>query len=170
MMKKISQGKFEIYSTRVDAIDKFMQMQGLCREEINGYQRIEFYCTKKGKITVANSPSKHIENTYSTALYAEVIEQDKKTYVAYYTVYSHYNNALKIISLIMLIAMSVFAILSAIADFGKKTPYIILVLCYAFSVFQLINTLKEKKNAPRDSEIMIKELEKRVEAVNLWDK
>ena len=68
-MKKISQGKFEICATKTDAIDKFMQMQGLCREEINGYQRIEFYCTRKGKITVTNPPSRHIERTYSTSLY-----------------------------------------------------------------------------------------------------
>jgi len=169
-MKKINQGKFEICATKTDAIDKFMQMQGLCREEINGYQRIEFYCTNKGKITLTNPPSRHIENTYSTSLYGEIVEQDGKTYVAYYTVYSHYNNVLKIISLVMLIVMSVFAIVSAVADFGKKTPYVIVALCCAFCVFQLINTFKEKKNAPRDSEIMIKELEKRVEAVNLWDK
>lgn len=169
-MRKISQGKFEIFATKTDAIDRFMQMQGLCREEINDYQRIEFYCTKKGKITITNPPSKHIEHTYSTALYGEVIEQDGKIYVTYYTVYSYYNNILKIISLIMLSAMSVFAIVSAVADFGKKAPYFIFVLCFAFYVFQLINTLKEKKNAPRDSKIMVEELEKRVKAVNLWDK
>ena len=169
-MRKISQGKFEIFATKTDAIDRFMQMQGLCREEINDYQRIEFYCTKKGKITITNPPSKHIEHTNSTALYGEVIEQGGKIYVAYYTVYSYYNNILKIISLIMLSAMSVFAIVSAVADFGKKAPYIIFVLCCALYVFQLINTLKEKKNAPRDSKIMVEELEKRVNAVNLWDK
>lgn len=169
-MKKISQGKLQICATKADAIDKFMQMQGLCREGINDYQRIEFYCNKKGKITVTNPPSKHIEHTYSTALYGEVIEQDGKTYVAYYTVYSHYNNVLKIISLVMLTAMSVFAIVSAFADAGKKTPYILFVLCCALFVFQLINTIKEKKNAPKDSKIMVDELEKRVEAVNLWDK
>jgi len=169
-MKKISKGKFEISATKTNAIDKFMQMQGLCREEINGDQRIEFYCTKKGKITVTNPPSRHIEHTYSTALYGEVIEQDGKTYVAYYTVYSHYNNVLKIISLVMLTVMSVFAIVSTVADFGKKAPYIIFVLCCALFIFQLINTLKEKKNSPRDSEIMVRELKNRVDAVNLWDK
>lgn len=169
-MKKISQGKYELFTTKTDAIDKFMQMQGLCREEINDYQLIEFYCTRKGKITVTNPPSRHIERTYSTSLYGEVIEQDGKTYVSYYTVYSYYNNILKIISLVLLTVMSVFAILSAIADSSQKVPYIIFVLCGAFSIFQLINTLKEKKNSPRDSEIMVRELKNRVDAVNLWDK
>lgn len=169
-MKKISHGKFEIFTTKQDAISKFMQMQGFCREGIYDYQRIEFYCTKKGKITISNPPSKHIERTYSTSLYGEVIEQDGKTCVSYYTVYSHSNNILKIISLVILIATSIFAIALAIADYGKKIPFIIFVLCCTSFVFQLINTLKEKNNAPRDSEIMINELQKRVEAVNLWDK
>ncbi len=169
-MKKISQGEYELFTSKADAIDKFMQMQGLCREEINGYQRIEFYCNKKGKIAVTNPPSRHVEKTYSTALYGEVIERDGKTYVSYYTVYSHYNNVLKVISLVILIAMAVLAIVAAVADSGQKAPYFILVLCCAFFVFQLINALREKKNAPRDSEIMIKELEKKVEAINLWDK
>ncbi len=157
-------------TTKIDAIDKFMQIQGLCREEIDGYQRIEFYCNKKGKITVTNPPSRHIENTFSTSLYGEVIEQDGKTYVTYYTVYSHCNNILKIISLVMLTVMSIFAVISAVADIGEKAPYFIFIFCCALSVFQLIQTLKEKKNAPRDSKIMEEELEKRVEAVNLWDK
>lgn len=169
-MKKIDQGKYELFTTKADAIDKFVQMQSFCSEEINGYQRIEFYCTKKGEITVTNPPSRHIERTYSTALYGEVIEQDGKAYVSYYTVYSHYNNVLKIISIVMLTVMSVFAMVSAIADSAKKAPYIIFVLCCALFFFRLINTLKEKKNAPRDSKTMIAELEKRVDAVNLWDK
>ena len=70
----------------------------------------------------------------------------------------------------ILSVMSVFAMVSAIADSAKKAPYIIFVLCCALFFFRLINTLKEKKNAPRDSKTMIEELEKRVDAVNLWDK
>lgn len=62
-MKKIKQGEYELFTTKADAIDKFMQMQGLCREGFNDYQQIEFSCTKKGKITVTNPPSKYIKNT-----------------------------------------------------------------------------------------------------------
>ena len=36
--------------------------------------------------------------------------------------------------------------------------------------FKLFSATKEEKNSPMDSEILINELEKRVEAVNLWDK
>ena len=57
IMKKISQGQFEIRTTKVDAIDKFIQMQGVCREKINGENPIEFYCSKKGKIIITNPPT-----------------------------------------------------------------------------------------------------------------
>ena len=169
-MKKIEQGKYELFTTKEDAIVKLMQMQGLCREEISDYQRLEFYCSKKGKITVTNPPSKHIENTLSTTLYAEIIEQEGKTYVAYHTVYSNGNNVLKIISLVLLAAMSVLAVIFALGHSDKKAPFVVFALCCAFFILQLINTLKEKKSAPEDCRILIKELEKRVEAVNLWDK
>ena len=112
IMKKISQGQFEIRATKADAIDKFMQMQGVCREELSSENLIEFYCSKKGKIAITNPPKKHIEHTNSTNLYAEIIEQDGKTYITYYTVYSHFNNVLKIISLIMSISFFIKIFLS----------------------------------------------------------
>jgi len=170
IMKKISQGQFEIRTTKADAIDKFMQMQGVCREELSSENLIEFYCSKKGKIAITNPPKKHIEHTNSTNLYAEIIEQDGKTYITYYTVYSHFNNVLKIISLTMLIVMAILAILLAVSNVDKTVSPIVLVLCLLFFVYQLFNNAKEQKNSPNDSKIMINELEKRVEAVNLWDK
>ena len=169
-MKKISQGQFEIRTTKADAIDKFMQMQGVCREELSGDNSIEFYCSKKGKIAITNPPRTHIEYKNSTNLFAEIIEEDGKTYVTYYTVYSPFNNVLKFISLIMSIAMAIIAIVLAVANVGKTASPIILGFCLLIFVFQLFNSAKEQKNSPKDSEIMIKELQKRVEAVNLWDK
>ncbi len=169
-MKKISQGKYEIFTTKEDAIDKFMQMQGVCREELSSENLIEFYCSKKGKIAITNPPKTQFEHTNSTNLYAEIIEQDGKTYITYYTVYSHFNNVLKLISLTMLIVMAILAILLAVSNVDKTVSPIVLVLCLLFFVYQLFNNAKEQKNSPKDSEILINELEKRVEAVNLWDK
>ena len=169
-MKKISQGMFEIFTSKADAINKFMQMQGVCREELSSENLIEFYCSKKGKIGITNPPKKHIEHTNSTNLFAEIIEKDGKTYVSYFTVYSRFNNVLKFISLMMLIAMAIITIILAVANVDKTVSPIILVFCLLFFVFQLLNNAKEEKNSPEDSEIMVKELQKRVEAVNLWGK
>ena len=41
-MKKISQGKYEVLTTKENAIGKFMQMQGICRGEISGDHPIEY--------------------------------------------------------------------------------------------------------------------------------
>ncbi len=169
-MKKITQGKLEIFTSKADAIDKFMQMQGVCREELSNENLIEFHCSKKGKIAITNPPKKHIEHTNSTSLYAEIIEQDGKTYITYYTVYSHFNNVLKIISLIMLIVMAILAIVLAVSNVDKTVSPIVLIFCLLFFVYQLFNNAKEQKYSPNDSKIMINELEKRVDAVNLWDK
>lgn len=65
--------------------------------------------------------------------------------------------------------MSVLAIIFAVVA-NQKVPYIILALVCAIAIFKLIDTLKEKENAPEDSGIMVGELKKRIEAVNLWDK
>lgn len=169
-MKKLSQGMYEIFTTKADAIDKLMQMQGICREEISGENLIEFYCQKNGKIVITNPPTRRVENDNSTNLFAEIIEQNGKTYVSYYTTYSKSSNIFKLIFLAIYLFMAVFAI--ALTIIGKeKTFYLpILALALVFFGIKLFAGTKEEKNSPKDSEILIKELKKRVEAVNLWEK
>jgi hypothetical protein len=169
-MKKISTGKYEISTTKADAIDKFIQMQGICREEISGEHAIEFYCSKKGKICITNPSTRHIENMNSTILYAEVIEQDGKTYVTYYTEFSRFTNIFKIIFLAVVIMIALFEIVFAITNVDKAGFSLISILGVVLFSWQLLNGTKEGKNSRTDSDILIKELERRVLAVKLWDK
>ena len=170
IMKKISQGQFEIRTTKVDAIDKFIQMQGVCREKINSENPIEFYCSKKGKIIITNPPTKRVESHNSTNLFADVVEQDGKTYVTYYTAFNKTNNILNLIFIIVYLLIGIFAVIFAITD-GNKIYYLpVLLLGVLLFGYKFFTNAKEEKNSPKDSEIMIKELQKRVEAVNLWDK
>lgn len=169
-MKKISQGKYEIFTTKQDAIDKFMQLQGTCREEISGENCIEFYCFENGKIIITNPPRRRIENENSTELFAEIIEQDGKTYVTFYTAFSQSNNVLKLIFLVIDIISAILAIAWTILNEVKIHVLIFLGLCLAFFVYKLFTASNEKRSSPDDSKIIIKELEKRVEAVNLWDR
>lgn len=168
-MKKISQGKCEVFTTKADAIDKFMQMQGVCREELSNEELIEFYCSKKGKITITNPPTRHVENYNSTILFAEILEEGGKTYITYHTAFSKSNNVSKLISFIISITTAILAIILAV--YTDELAYLMLcLLALAFYAFRLFTGLKEEKNSPKDSEILIQELNKRVEAVNLWDK
>jgi len=169
-MKKISQGRYELFTTKADAIDKFMQLQGICREEISGEKPIEFYCTKKGKIIITNPPTKRVERHHSTNLFAEVVQQEGKTYVTYYTKFDKLNNILNLIFIVIYLLIGVLAIVFAIASKNEIYYLPILLLGVLLFGYNLLVNTKEETNSPKDSEILIKELEKRVEAVNLWDK
>ncbi len=170
-MKKIRQGKYELNTTMADAIDKFRQMNGICNEEISGENSIEFYCSKIGKITIVKPQTTRSTATEnSTNLFAEVNQQNGKTYVTYYTCFSRFINVFKMVYLVISLLMAVVAIALSIIGVDKTYYIPILVLCLGFFGVELFAATKDKKNSPNDSEIMIKELEKRVEAVNLWDK
>lgn len=59
-MKKITQGKLEIFTSKANAINKLIQLQGVCKDIENSNNRpIEFYCNKNGKITVESLYSRH---------------------------------------------------------------------------------------------------------------
>jgi len=170
-MKKISQGKFELCTTKAEAIERFMQMQGGIRENMLDGSRIMFYCSKKGRITITNPPTRrHIEHSNSTELFAEIIGQNGKTYVSYYTAFSRANSVLKMVAYAINILFAVLAIITAIMNEEKMISFIILAFCLALFFYFLFSATKEKANAPKDSEILINALEERVNAVNQWDK
>lgn len=168
-MGKVAEGRYEISTTKADAISKFRQLQGLCRKEISGENNIEFNCYKNGKIVITNPPRRRTPNN-STNLYAEIMEQNGKTYVTYYTKFSKASNVLGLIYYATAIIAAVMSIIFAITSENKTFYAIFFVLALIIFILELVSASKEGKNAPKDSEILIAELKKRVEAVNLWDK
>ena len=168
-MKKISQGKYEIFTTKEDAIDKFMQLQCLYAEDIMGEKQTVFICSKKGKISITNPANSRLDDN-STNLYGQVVRQDGKTYVTYYTAFSKFTNVSNYIFIILNILSAILVIVLTVKyKFNiYKIMFLLLILVADFSL--LIKNSKEKKNLPKVSEILIKELEKRVVAVNQWDK
>ena len=170
-MKKIHEGRYEIFATKADAINKFKKLQGICREKINNENAIQFYCSKKGRITISNPPSRYVENQNSTELFAEIVEQDGRTYVVYHTAFSKANNVMKWISLAVYTLLMGGSIALSVANEENKMSFLLFpLLVLIFVVVRLLNSTKEERSSPKDSEIMIRELERRVEAVNLWDK
>ncbi len=169
-MKKIDQGMFELHTYKADAIRKFRQMQGICREEISNEDVIEFCCSKRGRIVITNPYSRKVEHENSTNLYARVVEENGKTYVSYYTTFSNFTNVSKILMLLTylltMVGVIVFSIVSKSGTF--IVPVALFGLC--FYLYELSRRTKEGTYASADSEILVNELEKRVHAVNLWDK
>ncbi len=171
-MKKLNEGRYELFTTKADAIDKFMQMQGICREELSDEKAIEFICFKDGKISISNLPTRHIENNNATDLVAQVVEQDGKTYVEYYTTFNKSTIVWKFIAIILDIFLGIFAVILTVLYPEENFVALLAVgiVCIALLISRLISATKEEKHAPKDSAILIHELEKRVKAVNLWDK
>ena len=64
---KIEHEKIEIFTSRDDAINKFMQMQGICQSTLTNGNSIEFFCTKKGKIAISNPPTHKVSKENSTS-------------------------------------------------------------------------------------------------------
>lgn len=163
-MKKIAQGEFEIHTTKKDAINKFMQLTGVCREEVSDDKPIEFYCTKTGKIAISNPPTTLVTREISAKLFGKIIERDEKTFVTFQIMYSSANNVIKIIySTLMLIS-------TLLAFFIDKTAMRV-ALIFSFLLFGglLFSATKEKNNLTFDSEMLIKEPEKWVNAINSWN-
>ena len=94
---KTEHKKIEVFTSKDDAINKFMQMQGICQNKLTNGSSIEFFCTKKGKIAISNPPTYKAARENSTKLFGNIIEEDNKTYVTLYTAYSSANNIIKII-------------------------------------------------------------------------
>ena len=162
---KIKYEKIEISTSSDDAVIKLMQMNGICQDTLTNGNSIEFLCTKKGKITISNPPTYKVSKENSTKLFGNVIEEDNKAYISFYTSYSNANNIVKIIYLAI---MAFSATFSFFVD--KATPRIILILCFLLFGYLLFISDKEKSNSPTDSNILISELKKRVDAINNWDK
>lgn len=168
-MKKLAQGKYEVYTTKEDAIHRLRQMQGYCREEISGENTVEFQCSKKGEIIISDFSRKSISSDCSIQLRAGVIRQDNKTYIAYQTEFSKGHNIFKTIFIILQI-IGLFIAAWVMIKLGEIKYLWVLLFSLVFSACLLFRSLKEESNSSKDSEILIKELEKRVDAVNHWDK
>ena len=119
---------------------------------------------KNRKNAISNPPTTLVTREISTKLFGKIIERDEKTFVTFQIMYSSANNFIKIIySTLMLIS-------PLLAFFIDKTAMRV-ALIFSFLLFGslLISATEEKNNSPFDSELLIKELEKRVNAINNWN-
>lgn len=162
---KIKRGKLEIFTSKNDAIDKLRQMRGVCREKYSDDNFMQFYCSKKGKLAISNPPRRHFQFYSPTALFGKIIEEDNKTYITFYTIYSKSFHSVKIFYFVMTVIM---VIVSLFVD--KTVPVILFILFLFLFLHHLFSATKEGEQASFDSDALITELERRVEAVNNWDK
>ena len=163
-MKKIAEGRYELTCTKEEAIERFQEMAGYCREELSDEYPVFVGCTGKGKIGIGTRMRRSgVDNP--TTLYAQIVEEADKTYITYYTAFSKFDEIFNVIVWVLDLIMVIFAIV-----YAKTTMVLILAaVCGVFYARQLYASRNGKINALQDSEILIKVLEERVNAVNRWD-
>ena len=169
-MSKIEQGRYEISTTKADAINKFKQMEGYCRQKISGDNAISFYCTKKGRIVITKPQSRNVSDENSTTLFADIVEMDGRTYLDYYT---EYDKTYNIFNFIIIIISIIFIAFSIIFFVDKPNDiYYIYIGCGALITlgYELFICFNQKKYSPNDSKKLIEALEERINAVNNWEK
>lgn len=168
-MKKIVQGKFDVCTSKVDAIDKLMQLQGVCQEKNSNNCRIEFHCNKHGKIIIESQVSRHSPKKAKifTKLYGNVTKQNNKTYVNYYISFDK-NGVFRRLSAFLIAAIVLLFFLVFVPN--KTKVLIALILCIIGLIFQLFSIEKEKSNLNLNSDTLIKVLENKVNIVNNWEK
>lgn len=170
-MKTIREGTYELLTTKQEAIDRFMQMQGICRERMSGDYVMKFFCHKDGKISIMDPPSKGA-NDRSTRLSAQVVEQEGKTYVTFCVKYNEanrvYNLVFGVVNIVILLAALALVVFKVMPAGGIAAIPLALV-CLFFFVYQMVEDAKEKGHSPQDAEALIRELKNRVDAVNRWE-
>ena len=168
-MKKLTEGRLEIFTTKEDAIEKLMQIQGISRESMTSGNCFQFLCYKDGKIFMTHPSTRSITAENATKLCGQVIEQDGKTYVSYYTYYDNAVRFMKYFGFVFYILLAIFCIVITVIT-REKLALLLSFFLLGINLVHLITNPNEKACSPKDSKILVKELEKRVEAVNQWDK
>lgn len=171
-MKKIAQGRYELTCTKEEAIERFQEMDGICREHISDDRAIAFCCTKKGKIAVSVPPRRRKGGIFydsATTLRGQIVEEEDKTYLTYYTTFSKFESVTKMVYAMLYMIIGIFAIVSAVANSASALAVIICIAFVALFIHRMYIIVNEKSHAWQDSEVMINVLKERVNAVNRWD-
>lgn len=170
-MKKIAQGRYELSCKKEEAIERFQEMEGICREHISDDRAIAFCCTKKGEIAVSDPPRARGGIFYdsATTLRGQIVEEEDKTYLTYYTTFSKFESVTKVVYAMLYMTIGIFAIISAVANSASALAVIICIAFVALFIHRMYIIVNEKSHAWQDSEVMINVLKERVNAVNRWD-
>jgi len=167
-MSRINQGEFRILTSKEDAIGKFRQMQGICRNQMSDDDQIEFLCSRRGRIHLGEPSSRRAPEN-PTELFGKVIEREGKTFVIYHTSFSGAGHASNLVSLLLVIAVAVFGIIFAVSSKEPAVTLAVLILSLGFLLYQFLINLQKWNSAPADSYVLVEELKRRVEAVNHWN-
>lgn len=159
---------YELALPKEDVIYRLREQDGYCRNKSTSDQTLEFVCSKKGNIEVCN-PNYHKDQ--HVFLQGEMTTENGKTLVKVFTVKRK--------------GLLFEAIVSAVGSFITTGACLWLMLRFLKDVdpvvwilfaFLLVTTplslsrfFKKKEAIPVDTEIMLNEIENRINGVIRWD-
>ena len=172
IMKKIKQGKLEVFASRSDTIDRLMQLQGLCKDVKDSNEGlINFYCNKNGKIKIECFEKRLKLNFKNSRILCNlsgiITEYNNQTYIEYFTSLAISCIFARIsFFLIAIVIMALFLLLPV-----DKIKTLLVIICLITAlIFQVVSIFKEKHNPHINSETLIKALEDKVNIINNWEK
>ena len=162
---------YEIDLPKEDVIYRLREQDGYCRNENSEKRTIEFVCSKKGDFLVKDL------NYYINQLVflqGKTVARNEKTVVEVFTVKSRgvlvegIVDAFFSIVSIGICFWVMFRFLNDIKDMVFEL-FIILGLLAVMTLFSLARLIKKKKAIPVDTDIMLNEIEQRINGVVRWD-
>lgn len=168
-MKIIDQGKFKLNTSKAVAIERFLELGSCCEEYYSNDETIFLDCTKSGEISISHfrHRTNRGKNAYILSkLYGQIIEQKGETYVSYYT-------ALTGGRIFLFCGMIVLGLILSISLFLTSLDLRALFTAVGFVIaliWQVSSLLDEKNQIYMHSKKFVKILERKVDAVNNWEK
>lgn len=173
--KVIDKTTLEVNESFKDTIDKLRAQQGVCRETDTEGNKLEFSCSKRGKLMVSNTreygSSSRSANNRMYYVYGKVIRDDEKTKVAIYTVHDRTVIYSRYFSIIFDFLYLIFTVIMLFLYKAAIKEIILMFLAVVtLSIFPIVFSSRlEQKYKEKDIEIMKNEIIKRVEAIKRWD-
>lgn len=177
--KILKEDVIEVNKSVRDTIQCLEEQSGICREEISDDIRLEFNCSKKGKLSVFYAYN-DIRRNYGLAraidkslcqytVAGQVMEENNKTVVKITSVYRKTGLLKNIVIIIFALIFSVFYILSSFVCFNLYAFLIPIGLASTMIMIYIINTRKLHMKKKENIELMECVVKKRVVNVNHWD-
>jgi hypothetical protein len=161
----------EVKLPRHVLIDRLLKLSGACSETDSAGDRLVFYCSKKGRLSVESYSGHGSYNFYHPCYVAgEVLTEQDKTVVKVYTVHRRfYRTAF----FILIVLLSLYLMLRALLTTPSKdlfAPLAIGGLSVAVFIAIIFSSFsKATKNRDADIEKMRQEVLNRLEAARRWE-
>ena len=175
--KILNEELIEVNKSVAETIQFLCKLSTPSKQALPNDTGIYFDCSKKGKITVnysVNTSSfRNPENMYPLyEVHGRVLSKDNKTYIKISTVYNKYNLFLQCFFKILGVLMLPLYILSRIPLEKFNLPFFIILTIITICIFLTFYTpiSQQRSRGLTLLPLMEKEIKKRVETIEQWEK